>query len=193
MHYHIVNDNEWDIGPWLNLDSTLPQPCFSIASTLPQHCLSYTMTWQSLIPPAKTIIHLICIYYRRAPALFIYCCNNNIPLWQIAHMWWHSRILDTLESLYAIAYIYSHSEFAFRNPHKSQQDKTFVRRSASFFVHSDQDPSSIKYKDWKLFLPETYKRNCAMRQRQEKVLCFFFTPTTFSENRSRKKNYEYLG
>ena len=110
--------------PCLNLASALPQPCLSIASALPQlhHDMTVFVTsTETEIPQAKTIIHLIYIYYRRAPALYIHCCNNNIPLWQIAHMWWHSRILDTLESLYAIAYIYSHSEFAFRNPYKSQQ------------------------------------------------------------------------
>ena len=110
--------------PWLNLASTLLQHCLNLASALPQlhHDMTVFVTsTETEIPQAKTIIHLIYIYYRRAPALYIHCCNNNIPLWQIAHMWWHSRILDTLESLYAIAYIYSHSEFAFRNPYKSQQ------------------------------------------------------------------------
>ena len=110
--------------PWLNLASTLLQHCLNLASALPQlhHDMTVFVTsTETEIPQAKTIINLIYIYYRRAPALYIHCCNNNIPLWQIAHMWWHSRILDTLESLYAIAYIYSHSEFAFRNPYKSHQ------------------------------------------------------------------------
>ena len=30
------------------------------------------------------------------------------------------------------------------------------------------------YKDWKLFLTKTYNRNCALQQRQEKVLYFLF-------------------
>ena len=40
------------------------------------------------------------------------------------------------------------------------------------------------YKDWKLFLTETYNRNCAYNSDKRKFCIFFsfFTPTTFSES-----------